>query len=140
MSPEGGPSNVDGKSRAVPSNIQDPKVVAKAEQEQAAVADKSLDDDHKRNRALRYEGFQKHLFRLLIIGLYLVIGMGMIAFFIWVLHLLTPMSCRIVFVSCHWLTQEQLGKVEGIIFSGGLGAIASSLGRYLWSAPPASSP
>ena len=40
----------------------------------------------------------------------------------WAAHYILP-------VSCHWLTAEQLEKIQSVLFSGGMGAVLSGIAQ-----------
>jgi hypothetical protein len=89
-----GSANDEAKQLASGRNVGDLKKEAEA-------------NEHKRDQK-----FRDHFERLAIVGLWLgAIFAGLVGV-TWLFHVLTP-------VSCHWLTSEELSKLQNI-FTGGV--------------------
>lgn len=119
----------------VPSLPSDAGVIPQWADERAVEEVRKWPDE----TALRGQKTRNQLWALQLAG-YLVPGL-MIALFvsfvaalgIWVWHFLTPEACVTVKdgpPDCyHWLTADQLSRIQSVIFSGALGAIVSRLAQ-----------
>lgn len=106
-------------TKELPSSVEDSPDWAS--DSQAREEEQSWPDEGKLKGAKQENkiAFIKTIGFITPIVMWIFTSVFLVSFVSWSLHFLLPDYC-------HWLTEDQLSKIQSIIFSGAMGAIVSS--------------
>jgi hypothetical protein len=105
-----------------PELLEDEKSLGEAAAFAAGIDLSSREKINKFNKLLRDDGLETHVYRIVCVGVYLVASVALLAFSFLAWHFLASPNY-------HWLTPEGVEKLQNFLFSGGLGAALTGIGK-----------
>lgn len=111
------PTNLGSERAARASDANDDDAIKEAKQLSEGKSAEQIATEAAQNEHERNEKFRNHFEKMAVVGLWIAFVVLVLMVMSWVSHILLP-------AKCHWLTSEQLAKVQNLVTGGVVASLA----------------